>query len=49
MGPEGGNGGGEIVVMGTPEDIIQNNHSHTGTYLKPVLEREQTRSNTDAA
>ena len=49
MGPEGGNGGGEIVVMGTPEDIVQSDNSHTGTYLKPVLEREQARSNTDAA
>jgi excinuclease ABC subunit A len=39
MGPEGGNGGGEIVAQGTPEDIARNPRSHTGTFLKEVLAR----------
>ncbi len=39
LGPEGGDGGGEIVGIGTPEDIVANQRSHTGRFLKPVLER----------
>ncbi|HWK62195.1 MAG TPA: excinuclease ABC subunit UvrA, partial [Eoetvoesiella sp.] len=38
MGPEGGNGGGEIVAQGTPEDIAACPQSYTGRYLKPLLE-----------
>ncbi|NYT62976.1 excinuclease ABC subunit UvrA [Alcaligenaceae bacterium] len=38
MGPEGGNGGGQIVVQGTPEDVAANPASHTGGYLKALLE-----------
>lgn len=37
LGPEGGDGGGEIVAEGTPEDITKNKHSYTGMYLKSVL------------
>ena len=37
MGPEGGNGGGQIVVQGTPEDVAADPASHTGGYLKPLL------------
>ncbi len=37
MGPEGGDGGGQIVAVGTPEDIVKNSKSYTGTYLKPLL------------
>nr|WP_119155230.1 excinuclease ABC subunit UvrA [Caldimonas tepidiphila] len=37
MGPEGGSGGGELVVAGTPEDIAAHPGSHTGRYLKPLL------------
>ncbi|CAM5511569.1 excinuclease ABC subunit UvrA [Eoetvoesiella caeni] len=37
MGPEGGNGGGEIVAQGTPEDIAACPESYTGRYLKPLL------------
>ncbi len=37
LGPEGGVGGGEIVAVGTPEQIVKNKDSHTGRYLKPVL------------
>ena len=39
MGPEGGDGGGEIVAIGTPEDIAKNPRSHTGKFLKDVLAR----------
>lgn len=40
LGPEGGEGGGTIVGTGTPEEIAENKDSYTGTYLKPVLERD---------
>jgi excinuclease ABC subunit A len=37
LGPEGGEGGGRIVAVGTPEEIAENLHSHTGKWLKRVL------------
>jgi excinuclease ABC subunit A len=37
LGPEGGIGGGEIVVAGTPEEIAANERSHTGKFLRPIL------------
>jgi excinuclease ABC subunit A len=37
MGPEGGSGGGQIVAVGTPEEIAGNTKSHTGTFLKEIL------------
>jgi excinuclease ABC subunit A len=37
IGPEGGDGGGEIVAIGTPEDIARSRKSHTGRFLKDVL------------
>ncbi|NTT85107.1 excinuclease ABC subunit UvrA [Tabrizicola fusiformis] len=37
IGPEGGDGGGEIVAVGTPEDVAKVERSHTGRYLKDVL------------
>ena len=37
FGPEGGIGGGHLVAKGTPEDVANNKHSHTGKYLKRVL------------
>ncbi|AXK80084.1 excinuclease ABC subunit UvrA [Pseudolabrys taiwanensis] len=40
LGPEGGDGGGEIVAAGTPEDIVKAKRSYTGQFLKPVLERK---------
>lgn len=40
LGPEGGDGGGQIVATGTPEEISQIEESYTGQYLKPVLERD---------
>ncbi|NJR49788.1 MAG: excinuclease ABC subunit UvrA [Leptolyngbyaceae cyanobacterium CSU_1_3] len=39
LGPEGGDRGGEIVAVGTPEAVSQNPHSYTGHYLKQVLEQ----------
>ena len=38
LGPEGGDRGGEIVVVGTPEEVAAHPTSHTGRFLKPVLE-----------
>jgi excinuclease ABC subunit A len=39
LGPEGGDRGGEIVAIGTPEEVAENPHSYTGQYLKQVLEQ----------
>jgi len=39
LGPEGGSGGGEILVSGTPEDIIKHKVSHTARFLKPLLNK----------
>jgi excinuclease ABC subunit A len=39
LGPEGGDGGGEIVATGTPEDIAKAKRSYTGSFLAPVLAR----------
>ncbi len=41
LGPEGGDGGGEIVAVGTPEDVAENTRSHTGRFLKEVMIRRQ--------
>ncbi|MET3896201.1 excinuclease ABC subunit A [Devosia sp. UYZn731] len=41
LGPEGGDGGGEIVGVGTPETIAENTRSHTGMFLKDVMSRRQ--------
>jgi excinuclease ABC subunit A len=38
LGPEGGDGGGRIVASGTPEDIARSRESHTGRYLRQVLD-----------
>jgi excinuclease ABC subunit A len=43
FGPEGGDGGGEIVAVGTPEQVADNAASWTGRYLKPVLDRHEDR------
>jgi excinuclease ABC subunit A len=37
LGPEGGDGGGEIIAEGTPEEVANNKKSYTGKYLKPYL------------
>ena len=39
LGPEGGDGGGEIVAAGTPEDVVAVKKSYTGQFLAPVLRR----------
>lgn len=38
LGPEGGDGGGQIIASGTPEEIVKCSESYTGKYLKPYLE-----------
>ena len=43
LGPEGGDGGGEIVAAGTPEDVAKIKASWTGRYLAPMLERDKSR------
>jgi excinuclease ABC subunit A len=40
LGPEGGDGGGEIVAWGPPEDIVKAPRSYTGQFLKPVLAKK---------
>jgi excinuclease ABC subunit A len=42
MGPEGGDGGGRIVAEGTPEDIAASPDSHTGRFLKPLMQAMRT-------
>lgn len=44
LGPEGGNGGGEIIATGTPETIATIERSHTGKFLKDIFERQTARS-----
>jgi len=41
LGPEGGTRGGAIVAAGAPEDVVAVEASHTGHYLKPLLERKR--------
>ncbi|MDB5727376.1 MAG: excinuclease subunit, partial [Noviherbaspirillum sp.] len=40
LGPEGGAGGGQIVAVGTPEDVAKNPSSVTGKYLAPLLKKK---------
>ena len=49
MGPEGGDGGGEVVAMGTPEAIARVKRSHTGEYLRAVLARRPQGKREEAA
>ena len=44
MGPEGGAAGGEIIAVGTPEQVAQNERSYTGQFVKPLLERARRTS-----
>ncbi|MCU1247541.1 MAG: excinuclease subunit [Edaphobacter sp.] len=44
MGPEGGSGGGQIVAVGTPEEIAANPASHTGHWLAPVLHLQTSKT-----
>ena len=43
LGPEGGAGGGQVIAVGTPEEICKVPESYTGKYLKEVLERDKAR------
>ncbi|HBJ94799.1 MAG TPA: excinuclease ABC subunit A [Hyphomonadaceae bacterium] len=43
LGPEGGDGGGELVAAGTPEDVIKVERSWTGRFLKETFERQEER------
>ncbi len=43
MGPEGGTGGGRVVVAGTPEQVARCKDSYTGRFLAPILERDRAR------
>ena len=49
LGPEGGDGGGEIVAEGTPEDVVKVERSYTGQFLKELLERRPGRKRVEAA
>ena len=44
LGPEGGDKGGEIVAVGTPEQVAKEPRSYTGAYLKPLLKGGRSRS-----
>ncbi|WP_100010440.1 excinuclease ABC subunit UvrA [Lentibacillus sediminis] len=44
LGPDGGDRGGQIIATGTPEQIAKEPASHTGRYLKPILERDKKRT-----
>jgi excinuclease ABC subunit A len=49
LGPEGGDGGGEIVAAGTPEDVARTKGSYTGQYLKDLLGRRAVARKREAA
>ena len=49
MGPEGGDGGGEVVAAGTPEQIVRNAKSYTGKYLRETLARRPAKKAKAAA
>ncbi|MCT8347410.1 excinuclease ABC subunit UvrA [Photorhabdus temperata] len=40
LGPEGGSGGGEILISGTPEEVSECEKSHTARFLKPILKKK---------
>ena len=45
LGPEGGARGGQIIAAGTPEQVAKMPQSHTGHFLKPLLERDTAEGN----
>ncbi len=49
LGPEGGDGGGELVASGTPEDIVKVKRSYTGQFLRELLERRPKERKREAA
>jgi len=48
LGPEGGDGGGQIVAAGTPEQLAASEKGHTGKYLRRVLQNAKARANLPA-
>ena len=42
LGPEGGDEGGEVIAIGTPEEVAQVEKSYTGQYLRPYLQQPET-------
>jgi len=42
LGPEGGDKGGEVVALGTPEEVAQGKQTHTGHYLRKILGKQGT-------
>jgi len=44
LGPEGGDKGGEVIAVGTPEEISQMNHSYTGQFLRKMYQRAESHS-----
>ena len=49
LGPEGGDGGGRVVAMGTPEEVVKAKESHTALYLKPLLGKSRLKVEKPAA
>ncbi|GHD09574.1 excinuclease ABC subunit UvrA [Tianweitania populi] len=49
LGPEGGDGGGELVASGTPEEVVKVERSYTGRFLKELLERRPGARQAEAA
>jgi excinuclease ABC subunit A len=49
LGPEGGEAGGEIVAVGTPEEVAQVSESYTGRFLRRLLESSTTKKRAVAA
>ena len=43
LGPEGGKRGGLVVAAGTPEDVVRIDASHTGQYLRPLVQATKRR------
>jgi excinuclease ABC subunit A len=43
LGPEGGDGGGEVIATGSPEELIRHRNSYTAKYLKAKLEADRKR------
>jgi excinuclease ABC subunit A len=43
MGPEGGSGGGKVIATGTPEQVARSKSSHTGVFLREILQAEAAR------
>ena len=41
IGPEGGKGGGQVVAIGTPEEVAKNKKSYTAKFLKEVLKTKK--------